>query len=84
MARQALAVLEELSAELTADVACRLRARGCSGREGRLASPALLASSPAGTAMNNGIYVSFSVLVSSGYMPNTGIAGSYGGFILSF
>ena len=35
-------------------------------------------------AMNNGIYVSFSVLVSSGYMPNTGIAGSYGGFIPSF
>ena len=28
-------------------------------------------------AMNNGIYVSFSVLVSSGDMPRTGIAGSY-------
>ena len=33
-------------------------------------------------AMNNGIHVSFSILVSSGYMPRTGIAGSYGGFIL--
>ena len=36
------------------------------------------------TAMNNGIYVSFSILVSSGYMPRSGIAGSYGGFIPSF
>ena len=35
-------------------------------------------------AMNNGIHVSFSILVSSGYMPRTGIAGSYGGFIPSF
>ena len=35
-------------------------------------------------AMNNGIHVSFSVLVSSGYMPRSGIAGSDGGFILSF
>ena len=35
-------------------------------------------------AMNNGIHVSFSVLVSSGYTPRSGIAGSYGGFILSF
>ena len=35
-------------------------------------------------AMNNGIHVSFSVLVSSGYMPRSGIAGSYGGFIASF
>ena len=34
--------------------------------------------------MNNGIHVSFSVLVSSGYMPKSGIAGSYGGFIPSF
>ena len=33
--------------------------------------------------MNNGIHVSFSVLVSSGYMPRSGIAGSYGGFIPS-
>ena len=34
--------------------------------------------------MNNGIHVSFSILVSSGYMPWSGIAGSYGGFIHSF
>ena len=32
-------------------------------------------------AMNNGIHVSFSVWVSSGYMPRSGTAGSYGGFI---
>ena len=30
-------------------------------------------------AMNNGIHVSFSVLVSSGYMLTSGIAGSYDG-----
>ena len=35
-------------------------------------------------AMNNGIHVSFSVLVSSGYMPRSGIAGLLGGFIPSF
>ena len=35
-------------------------------------------------AMNNGIHVSFSILVSSGYMPRSGVAGSYGGFIPSF
>ena len=35
-------------------------------------------------AMNNGIHVSFSVLVSSGYMAWSGIAGSYGGFVPSF
>jgi len=34
-------------------------------------------------AMNNGIHVSFSILVSSGYVPRSGIAGLYGGFILS-
>ena len=34
--------------------------------------------------MNNGIHVSFSTLVSSGYMRRSGIAGSYGGFIPSF
>ena len=34
--------------------------------------------------MNNGIHVSFSILVSSGYMPWSGIAGSYGGFIPSW
>ena len=31
--------------------------------------------------MNNGIHVSFSILVSSGYMPRSGIARSYGGLI---
>ena len=35
-------------------------------------------------ALNNGIPVSLSILVSSGYMPRSGIAGSYGGFIPSF
>ena len=35
-------------------------------------------------AMNNGIHVSLSVLVSSEYRPRSGIAGSYGGFIPSF
>ena len=35
-------------------------------------------------AMNNGMHVSFSALVSSGYMPRSGIAGSCGGFIPSF
>ena len=35
-------------------------------------------------AVNNGMHVSLSVLVSSGYMPRSGIAGSYGGFIPSF
>ena len=35
-------------------------------------------------AMNSGIHGSFSTLVSSGYMPRSGIAGSYGGFIPSF
>ena len=35
-------------------------------------------------AVNNGIHVSFSILVCSGYMPRSGIAGSCGGFIPSF
>ena len=35
-------------------------------------------------AMNNGIHVSLSILVSSGYMPRSGIAGSYGGLFLVF
>ena len=34
--------------------------------------------------MNNGIHTSFPILVSSGYMPRSGIAGSYGAFIHSF
>ena len=35
-------------------------------------------------AVSNGIHVSFSILVSSRYMPRNGIAESYGGFIPSF
>ena len=35
-------------------------------------------------AMNNGIHVSVSILVYSGYMPRSGTARSYGGFIPSF
>ena len=35
-------------------------------------------------AMKNRIRVSLSILVYSGYMPRSGIAGSYGGFIPSF
>ena len=35
-------------------------------------------------AMNNGIHLSSSILVSSGYLPRSGIALSYGGFIPSF
>ena len=34
--------------------------------------------------MNNGIHVSFPILVSLGYMPRSGISGSYGGLIPSF
>ena len=37
-----------------------------------------------GTAVNIGVHVSFSILVSSGYMPRSWIAGSCGGFIPSF
>ena len=37
-----------------------------------------------GVAVNSGIHVSVSILVSSGYMPRSGIAESYGGFIPSF
>ena len=35
-------------------------------------------------AVNIGVHVYFSVLIFSGYMPRSGIAGSYGGFISSF
>ena len=35
-------------------------------------------------AVNTGVHVSLSILVSSGYIPRSGIAGSYGGFIASF
>ena len=34
-------------------------------------------------AMNNGIHVSLSIWVSSGYMPRSGVAWSYGNFIPS-
>ena len=34
--------------------------------------------------MNNGIHVFFSIFVPSGYMPRSGIGGSYGVFISSF
>ena len=35
-------------------------------------------------AMSIGIHMSFSFMVSSGYTPSSGIAGSYGSFIPSF
>ena len=35
-------------------------------------------------AMNNGVHVSLSILVTSGYMPRNGIAVSYVGFIPNF
>ena len=35
-------------------------------------------------AKNTGVHVSFSILISSGYMPSSGIAGSYSRFIPSF
>ena len=35
-------------------------------------------------AMNNGVCVSSSIMILSGYTPSSGIAGSYGSFILSF
>ena len=35
-------------------------------------------------AMNTGVPVSFAIMVFSGYMPSSGIAGSYGGFIPTF
>ena len=34
-------------------------------------------------AMNTGVHVSFSILVSSGYMPSSGIAGLYGSLYYS-
>ena len=35
-------------------------------------------------SMNSGVHVSFSVLVSSGYMSSSGIAGLHGSFISRF
>ena len=37
-----------------------------------------------GAAMNTGVPVSFCIMVFSGYMPSSRIAGSYGSFIPSF
>ena len=34
--------------------------------------------------MNIGVHVSFSIMVFSGFMPRSGISGSYGSFIPSF
>ena len=51
----------------------------------RCTSRLLLCSSYCNSAaVNNGLHVSFSVLVSSVYMPRSRIAGSYSGFIASF
>ena len=35
-------------------------------------------------AMNTGVHVSFQIMFFSGYMPRSGIAGSYGNYIFSF
>ena len=35
-------------------------------------------------AMNTGVHVSFTIVVFSGYMPSSGITGSYGNFIPRF
>ena len=35
-------------------------------------------------AINIGVYVPFSIMLFSGYMPSSGIAGSCGSFIASF
>ena len=35
-------------------------------------------------AMNTGVHVSFQIMVFSGFMPRSGIAGAYGIFILVF
>ena len=37
-----------------------------------------------GAAMNTGVHVSFRIVIFSGYMSSSGIAGSYGSFIPSF
>ena len=36
------------------------------------------------TAANTGVHVSFQIMVFSGYMSRSGIAGSYGNYIFSF
>ena len=55
----------------------------CSSADGHLGRFHVLAIVD-GAAVNNGIHVSFSILVSSGYMPTSGISGSYGCFIPRF
>ena len=45
-----------------------------------LPCPSLLNS----VGMNIGAHVSFSVMVSSGYMPSSGVVASYGSFVPSF
>ena len=55
----------------------------CSSGDGHLGCFCVLAIANS-AAVNSGVHVSFSVLVSSGYMPRSGIVGSYGGFIHSF
>ena len=50
------------------------------GRLGCFHVPAIVNSA----AVNDRIHVSFSILVSSGHMSRSGIAGSYGGFIPNF
>ena len=54
----------------------------CSSVNGHLGGFHVLAT--VNSAAVNRIHASFSILVSSGYMPRNGIAGSYGGFILGF
>ena len=34
--------------------------------------------------MNNGVHVSFSIMVFSGYMPSSGTVGSYGSFMVPY
>ena len=50
------------------------------GHLGCFHAPAIVNSA----AVNNGIHVSFSVLVPTGYMPRSGIAGSYSSFVPRF
>ena len=36
------------------------------------------------SAVNTGVHVSSSIMISSGYMPSNGISGSYGSLFLGF
>ena len=51
--------------------------------DGHLGCPHVLAIVNS-AAVNTGVHMSFSVLISSGYVPRSEIAGSYGSFIPSF